>query len=145
MYFCKSSFILWSFICIWKRHHPLSRYAKFSEKLTILTPWYTRVRIRLEILIFWNILCTYLMDDPKGLIKNFKSKTCRFTATLFLKIREDITLSDGDLFNKQIKYQQPPRLISSLRGIATPFIKTFHQTFHDKVVFCNKLSIEATT
>ena len=42
------------------------------------------------------------------------------------------------------KYQQPPRLISSLRGIATPFINTFHQTFHDKVVFCNKLSIEAT-
>ena len=32
--------------------HPLSRYAKSSEKLTFLTPWYAHVR-------------TYLMDGPK--------------------------------------------------------------------------------
>ena len=35
------------------RGHPLSTYAKFSQKLTFLTPW----RIRLE------TLHTYLMDD----------------------------------------------------------------------------------
>ena len=47
------------------RGHPLSTYAKFLEKLTFLTPWYVRVRIRwLEMLVFGKILCTYLMDDP---------------------------------------------------------------------------------
>ena len=49
------------------RGHPLSTYAKFSEKLTFLIPWhaYVRVRIReLEMLVFQKILRTYLMDDP---------------------------------------------------------------------------------
>ena len=47
--------------------HPLSTYAKFSEKLTFLTSWYAHVRVRikgLEMLVFRKILRTYLMDDP---------------------------------------------------------------------------------
>ena len=47
------------------RGHPLSTYAKFSEKLTMLTPWYAYVRVRirgLEMLVFRKILRTYLMD-----------------------------------------------------------------------------------
>ena len=47
------------------RGYPLSTYAKFSEKLTFLTPWYAHVRVRimsLEILVFRKILRTYLMD-----------------------------------------------------------------------------------
>ena len=54
--------------CHCKRDHPLSTYAKFSEKLTFLTPWYVHVRVYirgLEMLVFRNILRTYLMDDPK--------------------------------------------------------------------------------
>ena len=43
------------------RGHPLSTYVKFSEKLTFLTV----VRIRgLEMLVFWKLFRTYLMDDP---------------------------------------------------------------------------------
>ena len=47
--------------------HPLSMYTKFSEKLTFLTSWYAHVCVRiggLEILVFWKILRTYLMDYP---------------------------------------------------------------------------------
>ena len=39
--------------------HPLSTYAKFSEKLTFLTPWYVHVRVRirgLEMLVFRKIV-----------------------------------------------------------------------------------------
>ena len=58
-------------ICINKNNfflggHPLSTYAKFSEKLTLLTPWYAHVRVRingLETLVFQKILRTYLKDD----------------------------------------------------------------------------------
>ena len=42
-------------------------YAKFFEKLTLLTPWYAHVRVRiwdLEMLAFWKILRTYFVDDP---------------------------------------------------------------------------------
>ena len=49
------------------RGHPLSTYAKFSEKLTFLTPWHAHVRVRirgLEMLIFQKILRTYLVDGP---------------------------------------------------------------------------------
>ena len=49
------------------RGHPLSTYAKFSEKLTFLTPWYAHLRVRirgLEMLDFENILRTYLMHGP---------------------------------------------------------------------------------
>ena len=38
--------------------HPLSTYAKFSEKLTFLTLWYAHVRVRimgLEIIVFGKI------------------------------------------------------------------------------------------
>ena len=41
------------------RGHPLRTYAKFSEKLTFLTPL-----IRTEMLVFRKILRTYLMDNP---------------------------------------------------------------------------------
>ena len=37
------------------RNHPFSAYAKCSEKLTFLTPWYAHVRMRirgLEMLVF---------------------------------------------------------------------------------------------
>ena len=47
--------------------HPLSTYAKFSEKPTFLTTWYAHVRVRirrLEMLVFRKILRTYLMDGP---------------------------------------------------------------------------------
>ena len=47
--------------------HPLSMYAKFSEKLTFLTPWYAHVRVRirgLKMLVLRKILRTYLMDGP---------------------------------------------------------------------------------
>ena len=49
------------------RGHPLSTYAKFSQKLTFLTSWYAHVRVRmrvLEMLVFRKILHTYLMDGP---------------------------------------------------------------------------------
>ena len=42
--------------------HPFGTYAKFSEKLTFLTPWYAHVRVRIkgkEMLIFRKILRTY--------------------------------------------------------------------------------------
>ena len=44
-----------------RRGHPLSTYAKFSEKLTFITPP-PRV-MGLEILVFQKILRTYLIDD----------------------------------------------------------------------------------
>ena len=50
---------------IWDQ--PLSTYAKSFEKLTFLTSWYPRVRVRiggLGILVFRKILRTYLMDGP---------------------------------------------------------------------------------
>ena len=52
------------------RNHPLNTYAKFSEKLTFLTPWYAHVRARIrgsEMLVFRKILRTYLMDEPIGI------------------------------------------------------------------------------
>ena len=50
------------------RDHPLSTYAKYSKKLTFLTPWYAHVRVcirRLEMLVFRKILRTDLMNDPQ--------------------------------------------------------------------------------
>ena len=50
-----------------KTGHPLSTYAKFAEKLTFLTPWYARIRVRirgLEMFVLRKILHTYLMDGP---------------------------------------------------------------------------------
>ena len=47
--------------------HPLRTYAKFSEKLTFLTP---QIRTRtcayegVGNVSFWKILGTHLMDDP---------------------------------------------------------------------------------
>ena len=57
------------------RGHPLSTYAKFSEKLTFLTLWYGHVYVRikgLEMLVFRKILRTYLMDDPLGKSTKFQ-------------------------------------------------------------------------
>ena len=48
------------------RDHSVSTYAKFSEKLTFLTPGYAHIRVRisgLEMLVFRKILRTYLMND----------------------------------------------------------------------------------
>ena len=61
------SLILHILTDIFIRGHPLSTNAKFSEKLTFLTPWYAYVRVRikeLEMLVFRKILRTYLMDGP---------------------------------------------------------------------------------
>ena len=67
--------------------HQLSTDAKFSEKLTFLTPSYARphVHIRvLEMLLFRKILPTYLMDDLiwacHSRINNIKK---RFHARIF--------------------------------------------------------------
>ena len=52
-------------VLVWD--HPLSTYAKFSEKLTLLTPRYAHVRVRirrLEMLVFRKVLRTYLIDGP---------------------------------------------------------------------------------
>ena len=49
--------------------HLLSAFAKFSEKLTFLTPWYAHVRVRireLKMVVFRKSLRTYLMDGPCG-------------------------------------------------------------------------------
>ena len=49
------------------RGHPLSAYTKFSEKLIFRTPLYVHVRVGirgLEMLVFREILRTYLMDGP---------------------------------------------------------------------------------
>ena len=49
----------------------------FSENLTFLTPWYAHVRVRirgLEMLVFQNILHTYLMDGPYLLFIETRSK-----------------------------------------------------------------------
>ena len=49
------------------RGHPLSTCAKFSEKLTFLTPRYVHVCVLirgLKMLVFRKILRTYLMDGP---------------------------------------------------------------------------------
>ena len=63
---CKTSNFSHLFVLPWG--HPLSAYAKFSEKVIFLTPWYAHVRVRirgLEMLIFRKMLRTYLMDDPR--------------------------------------------------------------------------------
>ena len=43
---CFTIFVSVSIISI--RDHPFSTFAKFSEKLTFLTPWYAQVRLRLR-------------------------------------------------------------------------------------------------
>ena len=50
---------------------------KFSKNLTFLTSWYAHVRVRirgLEMLVFQNILRTYLMDGPYLLFIETRSK-----------------------------------------------------------------------
>ena len=62
------SFWLTFLLILFQRGYPLSTYVKFSEKLTFLTPWYAHIcaRIRgLEMLVFREILRTYLMDGLK--------------------------------------------------------------------------------
>ena len=52
-------------VCQLRRGHPLSTYSEWSEKLTFLIPWYEHVRVRirrLEMLVFWKSLRTYLRD-----------------------------------------------------------------------------------
>ena len=77
------------------RVHPLSTYAKYSEKLTFLTPWHANalVRIReLEMLVFRKILRTHLMDGPYAsaqsgrLFKAHLITSSRFTLNSTLKI-----------------------------------------------------------
>ena len=51
---------------VWNQCFVLSTYAKFSEKLTFLSPRYAHARVRIrgvEMLVFRNILHTYVMDD----------------------------------------------------------------------------------
>ena len=79
----------------WWLHHrmtrgrPLSMYAKFSEKLIFLTPWYVHVCVRirgLEMLFFRKILRTYLMDDPLGAFQRVSWKIWRTLAKSIGKI-----------------------------------------------------------
>ena len=58
--------------------HPLNTYAKFSEKLTFLTPWYAHVSVRvreLEMLVFRKILRTHLLDNPYSFYHDLKDFT----------------------------------------------------------------------
>ena len=57
----------WALLLDQVRVHPLITNGKFSEKLTFLSPWYPHVYLLirgLEMLVFRNILRTYLMDGP---------------------------------------------------------------------------------
>ena len=53
-------FFAWSYDLI--KGQPLCTYAKFSEKLTFITPWYAHIDEKMW--VFRIILRTYLMDDP---------------------------------------------------------------------------------
>ena len=58
------------------RGHPLSTYAKFSEKITFLPPVYAHVRLRirrLEMLVFRKTLHTCLMI-PEEIHQSANSK-----------------------------------------------------------------------
>ena len=49
------------------KDHSFSTYAKFSEKLSFLTPRYAHVHVRMrgyEMMVFRKILDTYYMNDP---------------------------------------------------------------------------------
>ena len=52
------------------RGHPLSTYAKFSEKLTFLTPWYAQVLlVQMDILLklaFYAWLYTFFISNPQS-------------------------------------------------------------------------------
>ena len=80
IFYSRIAFRIWVhfLICLYfhiriLRAHPLSTYAKFSEELTFLTPWYAHVRLPirgLEMLVFRKILRTYVMNDPYDRHKN---------------------------------------------------------------------------
>ena len=63
-------FILFTFFNVSVKYsivwgHALSTYAKLSEELKFLISWYAHVCVRireLEMLAFWKILRTYLMN-----------------------------------------------------------------------------------
>ena len=71
--------------------YPLSTYAKFSDKLTSLTPWYAHVGVRirgLEMSVFRKILLTYLMDDSlisiwSNMINKFDRKSLQMSQENF--------------------------------------------------------------
>ena len=68
------------------RGHPLSTYAKFSEKLTFLTHWYTHILVPirgLEKLIFRKILRTYLIDGPLSKVSECVKASPRLISSVF--------------------------------------------------------------
>ena len=86
-------------VLVYERDHSFSIYAKFSEKLTFLTPryafltpWYAvRVRIRgQEILVFRKILRTSPAGDSQ-VAKGLSLRTQRTTLVKILWIKTDIS------------------------------------------------------
>ena len=68
-FFCKVS------IASCFRDYSVSTFVKFSEKLTVLTLWYACVRVcirRWKMLVFWNILWTYKMNDALSTMLHIK-------------------------------------------------------------------------
>ena len=78
-------------VLVYERDHSFSTYAKFSEKLTFLTPWYAvRVRIRgQEILVFRKILRTSPAGDSQ-VAKGLSLRTQRTKLVKILWIKTDI-------------------------------------------------------
>ena len=77
--------------CFWSysRSHSFSTYAKFSEKLIFLTPWYAHVSLslnhslncwftRYERLDYWNFLNLYYNKLKKFIIKKMFTTTIPF-------------------------------------------------------------------
>ena len=66
--------------------HPFSTYAKFSEKLTFLTPWYAyvRVRIRGNKMLFFGKFCVHTKwMNPAMKIKSRNSENFQSTFPFF--------------------------------------------------------------
>ena len=59
------------------RGHPLSMYAKVSEKLTFLTPWFTRVRVLLKLTMLSQdfSIRSYFPKNPGRQVNNGNTRT----------------------------------------------------------------------
>ena len=71
---------------VWNQCFVLSTYAKFSEKLTFLNPRYAHARVRIrgvEMLVFRNILHTYVMDDSLPCLQLVTTENGKFLFFFF--------------------------------------------------------------
>ena len=74
---------------VWNQCFVLSTYAKFSEKLTFLSPRYALALARIrevEMLVFRNILHTYVMDDSLPCLQLVTTENGKFLFFFFCKI-----------------------------------------------------------